>query len=50
MQCRTENDARSLISHHELYKELLSGTVDERNIEAHIALSSEEAAEGMVHE
>ena len=35
---------------HEFYKELLSRTTDERNIEADIHLTSEEAAEEKVYE
>jgi len=34
------NDIQNLIIQHEFYKELLSRTVDERNIEADIHLSS----------
>ena len=44
------NDIQNLIIQHEFYKELLSRTVDERNIEADIHLSSEEAAEEKVYE
>ena len=44
------NEIQSLIIQHEFYKELLSRTVDERDIEADVALSSEEATEEKVYE
>jgi len=44
------NDIQNLIIQHEFYKELLLKSVDERNIEADIHLTSEEAAEEKVYE
>lgn len=41
---------RSLIIQHEFYEELLAKTTDERNIEADIHLTGEEAAGEKVYE
>ncbi|MBN1691533.1 MAG: acyl-CoA/acyl-ACP dehydrogenase, partial [Dehalococcoidia bacterium] len=44
------NDIQSLIIQHEFYKELLAKTAEERNIEADVKLTEQEAAEEKVYE